>query len=64
MVLPSFTVVDKMPITVSGKIHRKALPEPEPENAANAEYVPAANGTEIALVDIFETTFPAYQAGE
>ena len=50
--IPSYFVqLESMPLTLNGKLDRKALPEPEGE--AGAEYVAPRNSTEEILVQIW-----------
>jgi phosphopantetheine binding protein len=51
MVPASFTVLGAFPLTPSGKVDRRALPEPDP--AAFGEHVPPRTDTERALAAIW-----------
>ncbi len=54
MVPDAFVVLDKFPLSPSGKLDRKALPEPTMKIDNANEFVPAANKTEEILVGIWE----------
>ncbi len=54
--IPSYFVeLEAMPLTTSGKVNRKALPEPDMSGlVAGTQYVAPRNSTESALVEIWE----------
>ncbi|PJI07373.1 MULTISPECIES: non-ribosomal peptide synthetase [Clostridium] len=53
--LPSYFIkIDKMPLTINGKVDRKALPEPQGKINTGAEYEAARNEMEEKLVKIWE----------
>ncbi len=53
--VPSFMVIlDKIPLTPTGKIDRRALPKPEPVDAGNREFVPLSTDTEHKLAEIWK----------
>ena len=55
--VPSYVVkLDEIPITVNGKVNRKALPEVDLESL-RAEYIAPTNKTEEDLVKAFEKVF-------
>jgi tyrocidine synthetase-3 len=55
MIPAYFIALDALPLTNSGKVNRKALPEPDILGIASAvAYVPPRNKTEQALVNIWE----------
>ncbi|SJL29873.1 Dimodular nonribosomal peptide synthase [Porphyromonas gingivalis] len=52
--IPSFFVqMEQLPVTINGKLDRKALPEPDVTSAEN--YVAPENDTERAICEIFGT---------
>ncbi|EKV29841.1 Long-chain-fatty-acid--CoA ligase [Caenispirillum salinarum AK4] len=53
MVPATVTVLDALPLTASGKLNRRALPEPAPALAEGAE--PPATETEATLIGLWET---------
>lgn len=53
--IPSFFVeLEKMPLTHSGKIDRKALPDPSGEINTGREYIAPTNEIEASLVEIWK----------
>lgn len=60
----SFTHLESMPLTSSGKVNRKALPEVDLNNIATAvEYVAPKNEREIILVNAVRSVLHAKKAG-
>jgi amino acid adenylation domain-containing protein len=51
-----FVVLDRLPLTESGKLDRRALPEPEP--AAKNQYTAPRNALEEQLVEIWSEILP------
>lgn len=54
MVPSFFCRVDRMPVTESGKIDARALPEPQPSQEAGTGHVPLETAEEIAVARIWE----------
>ncbi|MCK4259026.1 MAG: non-ribosomal peptide synthase/polyketide synthase [Halanaerobiales bacterium] len=53
--IPSYFVhLEEMPLTVSGKINRKALPAPDASIEVSTKYVAATNELEEKMVEIWE----------
>jgi acyl carrier protein len=48
-----FTVLEKIPETISGKVNRKALPKPEELYYENSDFMPPETNTEFSLVSIW-----------
>ncbi|WP_343715152.1 amino acid adenylation domain-containing protein [Inquilinus sp.] len=61
MVPATFTALDALPLTPSGKLDRKALPEPERQ--ASAGFVAPRTPTEEALAAIWAETFGLERVG-
>ncbi|WP_424102425.1 amino acid adenylation domain-containing protein [Moorena producens] len=62
MVPSTFVVLDKLPLTPSGKVNRKALPVPELE-WKEGEFVPPRNQVERQLVEIWSAIFNLSSVG-
>jgi amino acid adenylation domain-containing protein len=58
----AFVHIDAIPLTPSGKVDRKALPEPD-ETVLSGEYEPPRTETERALAAIFAELLGVHQAG-
>ncbi|MHB1392564.1 MAG: amino acid adenylation domain-containing protein [Clostridia bacterium] len=62
--IPSFFVyLDKLPLTLNGKIDRKALPEPDRNSIAGTEYEEPRNELEEKLVDIWKEVLGVSEIG-
>jgi acyl carrier protein len=53
MVPQAFVVMEVLPLLPSGKVDRRALPEPEREHASSAGYQPPRSPVEVAIADIW-----------
>ena len=56
MVPSAFVQLERLPLTPNGKIDRKALPAPEWDDIATAEYVAPRTDTETTLCELFAAT--------
>ncbi|MFQ6398386.1 amino acid adenylation domain-containing protein [Nocardia sp. KC 131] len=61
MVPGAFAVIDEIPLTVHGKLDRRALPDPE--RAATQRYREPGTATEIRLAELFGQIFGRAQIG-
>src|SRR5262249_1672220 len=62
MVPSSLVVMERLPLTVNGKVDRKALPAPE-ERSESAEYVAPRTAVEEALAEIWAGVLGLEQVG-
>ncbi|MGG4197323.1 amino acid adenylation domain-containing protein, partial [Paenibacillus jamilae] len=58
-----FTQLDRMPLTSTGKVDRKALPAPEAGMSAGTEYVAPRTGEEKALVSVWQSVLGVEKIG-
>ncbi|WP_433234964.1 amino acid adenylation domain-containing protein [Actinomadura nitritigenes] len=63
MIPEAFTVLDALPLTISGKIDRNALPDPEPPPVAVSAHEPPRTPTERAVADIWAEVLGADEIG-
>jgi amino acid adenylation domain-containing protein len=63
MVPSRFVVLEKLPMTTSGKVDRRALPAPQAERRELAEIVSARTDLESILLPIFGRTLGLKEAG-
>jgi len=63
MIPASFVQLEKMPLTLNGKIDRKALPEPEGRGNTGREYVAPRNEVEEKLAKIWENVLSVEKVG-
>jgi len=63
MVPTRFTQITEMPLTNSGKVDKKALPEDSDAFLSSVEYVPPTNQQEAKLVTIWEKTLGLTEVG-
>ncbi|QUI24146.1 amino acid adenylation domain-containing protein [Vallitalea pronyensis] len=63
MIPTSYVELDKMPLTASGKIDRKVLPEPDGDMNTGVAYVAPENKTEERLVEIWQDVLGIEKAG-
>src|SRR5439155_1346264 len=63
MVPAAFVTLDRLPQTVSGKLDRRALPEPEPAAGPESAYVPPRTGTERTLAEIWAEVLGVERVG-
>ena len=63
MVPSTYTMMESIPLTINGKVDRKALPEGDFNESATAEYNPASNVIEMKLVVIWREVFSIAEMG-
>ncbi|MCK4258418.1 MAG: non-ribosomal peptide synthase/polyketide synthase [Halanaerobiales bacterium] len=63
MIPTYFIQVDLMPLTLSGKIDRKSLPEINPDSHFSSKYQPPTNETEKKLATLFAQVLGVQQVG-
>lgn len=63
MIPSHFVWLDRLPVTSSGKLDRKALPEPDGSQNERGEYVAPRSGTEELLVNIWQDVLGVPQIG-
>ena len=63
MVPSAIIMLASLPLNPNGKVDRKALPEPQPEDFVTNEFVAARNDTEKTLVDIWQEVLEIDRVG-
>ncbi|RKH15280.1 amino acid adenylation domain-containing protein [Corallococcus sp. CA047B] len=63
MVPASFTPLAALPLTVNGKVDRRALPAPEPARGDALSYVPPRTPTEVALCRLWASLLDVERVG-
>jgi amino acid adenylation domain-containing protein len=63
MIPHAFVVLDRLPLTVNGKIDRKALPEPDAGAYGRQAYVPPQGPVEVQLAAIWQTLLGLERVG-
>lgn len=63
MVPSAIVMLDALPLNPNGKVDRRALPEPTPEDFVANEFVAARNETEAVLVQIWQEVLELDQVG-
>ena len=63
MVPAAFVLLERFPLTVNGKIDRKALPEPEGERNLGASYTAPRSVEERALCEVFQEVLELDRVG-
>ncbi|CAH1206498.1 D-alanine--D-alanyl carrier protein ligase [Paenibacillus plantiphilus] len=63
MVPSAFVALEKLPLTVNGKLDRKALPEPELSNMANTDYMASENPIQEMLLDVWSEVLKVSNIG-
>lgn len=53
--IPAFFIkIDKIPLTINGKVNRKVLPEPDQISSMDIKYIPPRNEMEKRMVEVWE----------
>ncbi|MBD2036727.1 amino acid adenylation domain-containing protein, partial [Leptolyngbya sp. FACHB-321] len=63
MVPAAFVLLETLPLTVNGKIDRRALPAPNPTTIESTEYIPPNTTTETQLVSIWAEVLKLERVG-
>jgi amino acid adenylation domain-containing protein/non-ribosomal peptide synthase protein (TIGR01720 family) len=63
MIPSAFVALPELPLTVSGKLDRNALPAPDWSEALRAEYIAPRTPTETALAEIWQELLGVEQVG-
>jgi acyl carrier protein len=63
MVPQSFVVLDSFPLLPSGKVDRRALPQPERDHRASAGFQPPRTSTELAIAEIWSRVLKVERVG-
>ena len=63
MVPGLWVTMESFPLTSNGKIDKRALPDPEPEQGRTGEYVAPRNETERKLAEIWQDLLEVEQVG-
>lgn len=63
MMPAAFVLIDEVPLTVNGKVDRKALPVPEVQREPGTAHVPPGNEVEAALCEIWQQQLRVERVG-
>ncbi|WP_372371491.1 amino acid adenylation domain-containing protein [Candidatus Uabimicrobium sp. HlEnr_7] len=62
--IPSYFIkLDKLPLTINGKVDRKALPIPDSSRISEQKYIPPRNEVEIKLVSMWQEVLRVKKIG-